>query len=42
MFKTRCKFKLMQIISYAGYEVKTFIFNPEYDNNIPEDQRFAK
>lgn len=32
--------RLAEMISHAGYTAKTFVFRPEYDASIPEDQRF--
>ena len=43
--KIRAKFMLQehQECSYGGdYRQHTFIFQPAYDPEIPEDQRFAK
>lgn len=37
----RTKFKLAEIHTYSA-ESKKFIFRPDYDATIPEDQRFAK
>jgi hypothetical protein len=37
----RCKFKLVSIESHAGGN-RTFKFEPQYDQSIPEDQRFQK
>lgn len=42
MTAVRCKFRLSQVESYAAHSGRTLIFRPEYDNSIPEDQRFAK
>jgi hypothetical protein len=38
--KIRCKMKLCDITSHAWGPGKTFVFRPEYDSSIPEDQRF--
>ncbi len=37
----RAKFKLSEVHSYDSGTQK-FIFRPQYDRSIPEDQRFAK
>lgn len=37
----RAKFRLSEVHHYA-YGHKKYIFRPEYDTTIPEDQRFAK
>jgi hypothetical protein len=37
----RAKFKLSEVHHYT-YGTRKFIFRPEYDTSIPEDQRFAK
>jgi hypothetical protein len=37
----RAKFRLAEVHHYA-YGSKKYIFRPEYDTSIPEDQRFAK
>jgi len=41
----QAKFMLqeMQTTSFGGgHQYLTFVFRPQYDPNIPEDQRFAK
>ena len=41
----RAKFMLQEhrVYGYSGeHRQHTFIFRPQYDPNIPEDQRFAK
>jgi hypothetical protein len=37
----RCKFRLAEVTEYP-WGSKRFVFRPEYDTSIPEDQRFAK
>lgn len=37
----RCKFFLGEVIEYS-YGAKKYIFTPQYDTSIPEDQRFCK
>ena len=37
----RCKFQLTEVTTFAGGKQK-FTFTPNYDQSIPEDQRFAK
>ena len=37
----RCKFCLVEISTFAHGSQK-FIFSPQYDTSIPEDQRFQK
>jgi hypothetical protein len=37
----RAKFRLAEVHHYS-YGHKKYIFRPEYDTSIPEDQRFAK
>lgn len=37
----RCKFQLTEVTSFPGGGQK-FVFSPNYDQSIPEDQRFAK
>jgi hypothetical protein len=39
----RAKFQLQEVTSnYWNKESKTLVFRANYDQNIPEDQRFAK
>jgi len=38
----RAKFRLQSIKENAGYSAKTLEFWPQYDQSIPEDQRFSK
>jgi hypothetical protein len=42
MKMVRCKFRLAEVTSYSHGGGQSFIFRPEYDTSIPEDQRFAK
>ena len=37
----RCKFRLTEVHQFA-HGGRKFIFRPEYDTSIPEDQRFCK
>lgn len=37
----RAKFTLTEIHTFS-YGGKRFVFTPQYDTSIPEDQRFAK
>jgi len=37
----RCKFQLSEVHCFPSGS-KKFIFTPQYDTTIPEDQRFAK
>lgn len=39
---TRCKFKLTSITTRANSTGKTYVFEPQYDERIPEDQVFFK
>ncbi len=38
----RCKFQLSSIKQSASSSGKTYEFTPQYDETIPEDQKFSK
>jgi hypothetical protein len=40
-FMVRCKFQLAEVHHFA-HGTQKFVFRPNYDTSIPEDQRFAK
>ena len=38
----RCKLYLAEVTAYGGSGSKKYVFRAQYDQSIPEDQRFAK
>ena len=38
----RCKFRLAEITGFAGTTIQRFVFSAQYDQSVPEDQRFTK